>query len=120
MTAAPKPTDINLHQKSRMLEITFNDGSHYEYPCEYLRVYSPSAEVQGHGPGQETLQVGKENVNITGIEPVGNYAIKLEFDDGHNTGLYSWDTLYVLGRNKTEMWAEYLNRLEKAGHQRKV
>lgn len=120
MTTAPKPTDINLHQKSRMLEITFDDGNRYEYPCEYLRVYSPSAEVQGHGPGQEVLQVGKENVNITGIEPVGNYAVKLEFDDGHDTGLYSWDTLYVLGRNKTEMWAEYLNRLEKAGHKRKV
>ena len=120
MTTAPKPTDINLHQKSRMLEITFDDGNRYEYPCEYLRVYSPSAEVQGHGPGQEVLQVGKENVNITGIEPVGNYAIQLEFDDGHNTGLYSWDTLYVLGHNKTEMWAEYLNRLEKAGHKRKV
>jgi DUF971 family protein len=103
-----------------MLEITFDDGNRYEYPCEYLRVYSPSAEVQGHGPGQEVLQVGKENVNITGIEPVGNYAVKLEFDDGHDTGLYSWDTLYVLGRNKTEMWAEYLNRLEKAGHKRKV
>lgn len=119
MTMAPRPKDINLHQASRVLEITFEDGSHFEYPCEYLRVYSPSAEVQGHGPGQEVLQVGKENVNITAIEPVGTYAIQLEFDDGHNTGIYSWDTLFLLGRDKTELWAEYLNRLEKAGHSRK-
>lgn len=119
MTSAPKPTDINLHQQSRILEVTFEDGSHFELPCEYLRVYSPSAEVQGHGPGQEVLQIGKENVNITAIEPVGNYAIQLEFDDGHNTGIYSWDTLYVLGRNKEEMWADYLRRLEEAGHKRK-
>lgn len=119
MTSAPRPTDINLHQASRVLEISFDDGSTFEYPCEYLRVYSPSAEVQGHGPGQEVLQVGKENVNIAGIEPVGNYAVQLEFDDDHNTGIYSWDTLYVLGRDKSEMWAEYLNRLEKAGHKRK-
>lgn len=120
MTSAPKPTDINLHQKSRILEVAFEDGSHYELPCEYLRVYSPSAEVQGHGPGQEVLQIGKENVNITGIEPVGNYAVKLEFDDGHNTGIYSWDTLYVLGRDQEEKWARYLERLEKAGHKRKA
>jgi DUF971 family protein len=120
MTSAPKPTDINLHQQSRILEVSFEDGSHFELPCEYLRVYSPSAEVQGHGPGQEVLQVGKENVNITAIEPVGNYAIKLEFDDGHNTGIYSWDTLYILGKGKEEMWADYLERLEKAGHKRKA
>ena len=120
MTSAPRPTDINLHQASHVLEISFDDGSKFEYPCEYLRVYSPSAEVQGHGPGQEVLQVGKEKVNIAGIEPVGNYAIQLEFDDGHNTGIYSWDTLYVLGRDKAELWAEYLNRLEKAGHKRKA
>jgi DUF971 family protein len=119
MTAAPRPTDIKLHQQSRMLEISFDDGAHYELPCEYLRVYSPSAEVQGHGPGQEVLQVGKESVNIKAIEPVGNYAIQLEFDDGHNTGIYSWDTLYVLGRDKDELWARYLERLEAAGHKRK-
>ena len=119
MSTAPKPTDINLHQKSRVLEIAFEDGSHFNLPCEYLRVYSPSAEVQGHGPGQEVLQVGKENVNITGIEPVGNYAVQLEFDDGHNTGIYSWDTLYVLGKNQEDLWARYLERLEKAGHKRK-
>ena len=120
MKSSPKPTDINLHQKSRVLEITFDDGSRFEYPCEYLRVYSPSAEVQGHGPGQEVLQLGKENVNISEIEPVGSYAIKLSFDDEHDTGLYSWETLYRLGQDKTELWAEYLNRLEKAGHKRKV
>lgn len=120
MTSAPKPTDINLHQQSRILEVAFDDGSHFELPCEYLRVYSPSAEVQGHGPGQEVLQLGKEDVNITAIEPVGNYAIQLEFDDGHNTGIYSWETLYLLGRNQEEMWANYLERLEKAGHKRKT
>ena len=120
MTSAPRPTDINLHQQSRILEISFDDGSKFELPCEYLRVYSPSAEVRGHGPGEEILQLGKEEVNITAIEPVGNYAVQLEFDDGHNTGIYSWDTLYVLGSNQKEMWAEYLDRLEKAGHKRKV
>lgn len=120
MISAPRPTDINLHQASRVLEITFDDGKKFEYPCEYLRVYSPSAEVRGHGPGQEVLQVGKETVNIAGIEPVGTYAVQLEFDDGHNSGIYSWETLYDLGRDKTELWAEYLNRLEKAGHKRKA
>ncbi|NOX76968.1 MAG: DUF971 domain-containing protein [Gammaproteobacteria bacterium] len=120
MSSAHKPTDINLHQKSRVLEIVFDDGSCFELPCEYLRVYSPSAEVQGHGPGQETLQVGKENVNISDIKPVGNYAIQLDFDDGHNTGIYSWDTLYVLGRDRESLWAKYLERLETAGHQRKA
>jgi len=120
MSSAHKPTDIKLHQKSRLLEITFDDGSHFELPCEYLRVYSPSAEVRGHGPGQEVLQLGKENVNITAIEPVGNYAVQLDFDDGHNTGIYSWDTLYTLGKEKDALWAEYLARLEKAGHQRKT
>lgn len=119
MSSTPKPTDINLHQQSRVLELTFEDGSHFELPCEYLRVYSPSAEVQGHGPGQEVLQIGKENVNITAIEPVGNYAVQLEFDDGHNTGIYSWETLFLLGQNKEELWENYLKRLEKAGHKRK-
>ncbi len=119
MSSAHKPTDIKLHQKSRVLELTFDDGAHFELSCEYLRVYSPSAEVRGHGPGQEVLQLGKENVNITGIEPVGNYAIQLDFDDGHNTGIYSWDTLYTLGTEQEALWAEYLANLEKAGHQRK-
>jgi len=115
-----RPTDIKLHQKSRILEIAFDDGSHFNLPCEYLRVYSPSAEVRGHGPGQEVLQVGKENVNITHIEPVGTYAVSLFFDDGHNTGIYSWDWLHHLGRNQESLWKQYLERLEKAGHQRKA
>ena len=114
-----RPTDINLHQKSRTLEIAFDDGSRFEYSCEFLRVHSPSAEVQGHGPGQEVLQTGKENVNITNIEPVGNYAIKLEFSDGHNTGIYSWEYLYHIGVNYEAMWEGYLARLQQAGHQRK-
>lgn len=120
MSDAPRPTDIKLHQKSRLLEISFDDGATFQMPCEYLRVYSPSAEVRGHGPGQEVLQLGKEEVNITAIEPVGSYAVKLEFDDGHNTGLYSWQTLYGLGANQETLWQEYLDRLESAGHKRKV
>jgi len=116
----PRPTDINLHQKSRVLEISFEDGNTFSLPCEYLRVYSPSAEVRGHGPGQEVLQIGKENVNIEKIEPVGNYAVKLHFDDGHSTGIYSWETLYTLGANYDALWQEYLERLKEAGHQRKT
>ncbi|CAK0757665.1 1-(5-phosphoribosyl)-5-((5-phosphoribosylamino)methylideneamino) imidazole-4-carboxamide isomerase [Gammaproteobacteria bacterium] len=115
-----KPTDILLHQKSRILEITFEDGAQFHLPCEYLRVYSPSAEVQGHGPGQEVLQVGKEDVNIKNIEPMGNYAILLHFDDDHNTGIYSWQYLYSLGKNQESLWKGYLERLEAAGHQRKA
>jgi DUF971 family protein len=118
-TAQPVPTEINLHKKSRKLEIAFDDGERFELPCEYLRVYSPSAEVQGHGPGQGVLQTGKENVNIEAIEPVGNYAVSLNFDDGHNTGIYSWETLYKLGKNYDAYWQDYLKRLEAAGHTRK-
>lgn len=118
MTIAHKPTDIRLHQKSRILEVTFDNERHFELPCEYLRVYSPSAEVRGHGPGQEVLQVGKERVGIEAIEPVGTYAVVLRFDDGHDTGIYSWDTLYDLGVNKVRYWSEYLKRLADAGHQR--
>jgi len=114
------PTEIQLHTKSRLLEIRFEDGAHFELPCEYLRVYSPSAEVLGHGPGQEVLQIGKEDVTITAVEPVGNYAVKLVFDDGHDTGLYSWDTLYSLGANQEENWRHYLNRLREAGHERQT
>jgi DUF971 family protein len=113
-----KPTDIKLHQKSRVLEILFEDGACFTLPCEYLRVFSPSAEVRGHGPGQEVLQVGKENVNITAIEPVGNYAIKIVFTDGHNTGLYSWDLLYDLGIHQEQNWQHYLQRLAAAGYSR--
>lgn len=114
-----RPTDINLHQKSRILEVTFDDGSHFRLPCEYLRVYSPSAEVRGHGPGQEVLQLGKENVNITNIEPVGTYAVCLYFDDGHSTGIYSWDWLHHLGVQFDSLWKQYLDRLEQGGHKRK-
>ena len=113
-----RPTDIKLHQKSRIFEVTFADGSRFELPAEYLRVYSPSAEVRGHGPGQEVLQVGKESVNITAIEPVGTYAVLLRFDDGHDTGIYSWDLLYNLGIHQDRLWREYLSRLEQAGHER--
>jgi DUF971 family protein len=116
----PKPTDIKLHQASRRLELSFDDGAHFMLPCEFLRVYSPSAEVRGHGPGQEVLQIGKEEVNIVGIEPIGHYAIKLTFSDGHDTGLYSWDYLYDIGQHQSEMWAEYLTRLMAAGITRKI
>jgi DUF971 family protein len=103
-----------------MLEITFEDRAHFELSAEYLRVYSPSAEVRGHGPGQEVLQVGKEGVKVTHIEPVGNYAVCLHFDDGHNTGIYSFEELYRLGVNKERYWQNYLKRLEQAGQKRKV
>jgi len=116
---APRPTDLTLHQVSRILEISFDDGSTFRLPCEYLRVYSPSAEVRGHGPGQAVLQVGKEHVNITAIEPMGHYAVKLVFDDGHDSGLYSWDMLYDLGARQAEYWQDYLQRLAEAGYQRK-
>lgn len=117
-TQAPRPTDIRLHQQSRKLEITFDDGAVFTLPCEYLRVYSPSAEVRGHGPGQEVLQSGKAAVNIVGIEPVGQYAIKPVFSDGHDTGLYTWEYLYDLGRRHDELWHDYLERLAAAGLQR--
>ena len=115
-----KPTDISLHQKSRILELTYDDGSNYKLPCEYLRVYSPSAEVTGHGPGQEILQLNKEEVNITALEPQGNYALKLVFDDKHDTGLYTWDYLQELGSKYEEKWQNYLDRLKQAGHERKA
>jgi DUF971 family protein len=116
--ASVKPTEINFHQKSHVLEISFDDGSTFQLPSEYLRVYSPSAEVQGHGPGQEVLQIGKQDINITKIEPVGHYAIQLFFDDNHDTGIYSWDTLYNLGKNYDTLWPEYLQKLKDAGHNR--
>ncbi|MDH3343482.1 MAG: DUF971 domain-containing protein [Gammaproteobacteria bacterium] len=115
-----KPTDISLHQKSRILELTYEDGANYKLPCEYLRVYSPSAEVTGHGPGQDILQLNKEEVNITAIEPQGNYALKLIFDDKHDTGLYTWEYLQELGQTYEEKWQNYLDRLEEAGHERKA
>lgn len=116
----PMPTELNLHRQSRVLEVTFDDGSHFNLPCEYLRVYSPSAEVQGHTPDQRKLQVGKEHVNIERIEPVGNYAVLLRFDDGHDTGIYSWETLHHLGSHQEALWAQYLKDLEAAGHKRKT
>lgn len=116
----PAPTEIKLHQKSRQLEIAFADGKCFTLSDELLRVFSPSAEVRGHGPGQETLQTGKRNVGIVNIEPVGNYAVKLSFSDGHDTGLYSWDLLYNLGENQDKLWQAYLARLEAAGASRDV
>ncbi len=113
-TTTPRPTAIRLHRQSRVLELGFDDGSRFELSCEFLRVYSPSAEVRGHGAGQEVLQTGKKNVNIERIEPVGRYAVRLCFDDGHDTGLYSWDLLYDLGRRHDELWQRYLARLAEA------
>ena len=114
----PRPTEINLHQVSRVFDITFDDGVSFSLPCEYLRVFSPSAEVRGHGPGQEVLQVGKQNVRIVRVEPVGNYAVRLYFDDGHNTGLYTWQYLRELGEHYDRRWRQYLERLRAAGQVR--
>ncbi len=115
---SPRPTEIKLHQKSRELEIAFDDGKQFRFSCEMLRVFSPSAEVRGHGPGQEVLQVGKKNVEIKAIDPVGSYAVKLVFSDGHDTGLYSWDFLYDLGLKHDSYWQSYLRRMEQAGASR--
>ncbi len=114
----PRPTDIKLHQKSRVLELQFDDGFECNLTCEYLRVNSPSAEVQGHGPGQEVLQYGKKTVGIAGLEPTGNYALKIQFDDGHDSGLFTWDYLYGLGKHYEENWQGYLAKLEAAGKSR--
>jgi len=114
----PTPTEIKLHQKSRVLEIAFDDGRSFRLPYEYLRVFSPSAEVRGHGPGQEVLQVGKRDVDILRVEPVGSYAVQPVFSDGHDTGIYSWDYLYELGIEQEARWASYLKRLEDAGQSR--
>jgi DUF971 family protein len=114
----PSPTEIKLHQKSRVLEIAFADGRAFRLPYEFLRVYSPSAEVRGHGPGQEVLQTGKRNVEIRALEPVGSYAVQPTFSDGHDTGIYSWDYLYELGENQEPLWNEYLAKLAAAGASR--
>jgi DUF971 family protein len=114
----PPPTEIKLHQKSRKMELVFSDGSRFELSYELLRVYSPSAEVRGHGPGQEVLQVGKRDVDITSLEPSGSYAVQPTFSDGHSTGIYSWDYLYWLGKNRETLWREYLERLGQAGASR--
>ena len=108
------PTALTVHQKSRVLDIAFDDGSAFSLPFELLRVYSPSAEVRGHGQGQEVLQLGKREVGITGVEPVGNYAIQPTFSDGHNTGLFSWDYLYKLGKEQAALWNDYMGRLQAA------
>jgi len=113
MPAVPKPTDITLHKKSRTLEVAFDSGERFVMPCEYLRVHSPSAEVQGHGPGERVLVAGKRDVDISAIEPVGNYAVLLRFSDGHATGIFSWETLYDLGINQETNWQSYLDALEK-------
>ena len=113
------PTEIRLKAAEKVLEVDFDDGSRFALPAELLRVESPSAEVQGHGPGQGVLQVGKEDVMITHIDPVGSYAIQPSFDDGHDTGIYSWETLRELGKNKEKYWQEYLQKLAVAGHKRK-
>ena len=117
---APTPTAITLHATSRVLEIEFSDGRSFRLPFEFLRVYSPSAEVRGHGPGQETLQAGKRDVVISDLVPVGHYALRPTFSDGHDTGIYSWDYLYELGSNQTRMWSEYLAKLEAAGASREA
>ena len=116
--STPVPTEIKLHQVSRKLEIAFDNGTRFELSYEFLRVSSPSAEVRGHGAGQEVLQIGKKNIEINGIEPVGNYAVQLIFSDGHDTGLYSWDYLYELCENHAEMWARYISRMEAASASR--
>lgn len=118
MSEGRQPTGITLHQKSRVMEVAYADGRTFRLPYEYLRVYSPSAEVRGHGPGQEVLQVGKREVEIAGLDPVGSYAVQPRFSDGHDTGIYSWDYLYELGENQDAWWADYLSKLEKAGASR--
>ncbi|HUT40873.1 MAG TPA: DUF971 domain-containing protein [Gammaproteobacteria bacterium] len=119
MPSKPKPVEISLHQKSRVLKIAFDTGESFTLSYEFLRVHSPSAEVQGHGPGQGTLQIGKEDVVITRVDPIGSYAIQPTFDDGHDTGIYSWETLYNLGKNRDRYWQEYLDKLAAAGHGRR-
>lgn len=112
------PTEIKLHQKSRVMELVFSDGRQFHLPYEYLRVYSPSAEVRGHGPGQEVLQTGKRDIEIRSIEAVGSYAVQPVFSDGHSTGIYSWEYLYELGEKQDRFWAEYLKKLQSAGASR--
>lgn len=116
--STPIPEEIRLHQQSRILEIAYPGGERHHLSCEFLRVFTPSAEARGHGPGQEKLQAGKKDVEILRIEPVGNYALRLIFSDGHDSGLYSWDLLYNLGRHRDQLWQEYLHQLEKQGHSR--
>lgn len=116
----PIPGEIRLHQKSRLLELVYDSGERFELSCEFLRVFTPSAEARGHGPGQEILQTGKREVTIERVEPVGNYALRFIFSDGHDSGLYSWDILYNLGLHRDELWQEYLKQLEQQGLSRDV
>ncbi len=115
---APTPTNLTVHNQSRVLEVSFSDGSNYRIPFELMRVYSPSAEVQGHGPGQEILQTGKREVELSALEPVGNYAVQPSFSDGHTSGIFSWDYLYFLGSEQDKLWADYTARLKAAGRER--
>ena len=117
-TGAPTPQALTLHGQSRVLEVSFSDGASYRIPFELMRIYSPSAEVQGHGPGQEVLQTGKREVGIAALEPVGNYAVQPTFTDGHDTGIFSWDFLYFLGSQQDKLWSDYLQRLAAAGADR--
>ena len=117
-SGAPTPQAITVHSQSKVLEVSFSDGSEFRIPFELMRIYSPSAEVQGHGPGQEVLQTGKRLVELNSLEPVGNYAVQPEFSDGHNTGIYSWDYLYFLGSQQDRLWADYTSRLTAAGVER--
>ena len=118
MDSSRRPTEITLHQQSNILDVTFDDGTRFSMPVEYLRVYSPSAEVRGHGPGQEVLQTGKRNVDLAALEPVGNYAVQPTFSDGHDTGIFSWDFLYFLGSQQAQLWTDYERRLKEAGVER--
>jgi len=114
----PTPSALTVHSQSRVLEVSFSDGAEFRLPFELMRIYSPSAEVQGHGPGQEVLQTGKRDVDLTALEPVGNYAVQPTFSDGHDTGIYSWDYLYFLGAQQEQLWADYERRLKEAGVER--
>ena len=118
MSMSAIPVTIRLRMASRLIRLEYEDGTSFDLPFEYLRVFSPSAEVRGHGPGQEVLQTGKENVRVESIEPIGNYAVRLFFNDGHNTGLYTWEYLYELGTSQADKWQDYLGRLKAAGHDR--
>ena len=115
---SPTPTALTVHSQSRVLEVAFSDGAHFNIPFELMRVYSPSAEVQGHGPGQEVLQTGKREVGLSALEPIGNYAVKPIFSDGHESGIFSWDYLYFLGADQQRLWDDYTRRLAAAGANR--
>ena len=114
----PQPSAITVHQRSRVLEVAFSDGAQFQIPFELMRIYSPSAEVQGHGPGQEVLQTGKGEVTIESLEPIGNYAVQPTFSDGHNSGIFNWDYLYFLGSTEQDLWRRYQERLDSAGVRR--